>query len=245
MISILLLFCLGAVSGLLIGLMSRWRDRMRDGSYWPFGRRKTLGELAKLEQSEIVCPHCEGHIGADRDRQGTVQSCAICCRSFRVPPEHDPWHTTGAAWVVMIVALFFMAWPAWEAWEERTIQSEGVDALAKVVEKLPATGRRKGLPWNPYRVRVDFLTPGGRRLEAMRVDERLFTKLKAGTHVSIRYLKKDPSRLLIHGTADDMPAEWYSFFFGMFAAGLTGRIWCFKRDLAAKIQREPPLAWRA
>ena len=113
-----------------------------------------------------------------------------------------------------------------ETTEKKQIMQEGISTIAVPTAKISRRGRRGG---RSYKLDIEYAVQGGtRRTERVSVSKELYDKAETQPIVNIKYLSKDPSKLIIIGEPMERP-EMYVIGGIIFALGAAGTWWYFLR----------------
>ena len=112
-----------------------------------------------------------------------------------------------------------------ETTEKKQIMQEGISAIAVPTAKISQRGRRGG---RSYKLEIEYAVQGGtRRTERVSVSKELYDRTELQP-INIKYLSKDPSKLIIIGEPMEKP-EMYVIGGILFALGAAGTWWYFLR----------------
>ena len=124
-----------------------------------------------------------------------------------------------------------------ETTEKKQIMQEGISTIAVPTAKISRRGRRGG---RSYKLDIEYAVQGGtRRTERVSVSKELYDKAETQPIVNIKYLAKDPSKLIIIGEPMEKP-EMYVIGGIIFALGAAGTWWYFLRKRPVQ-QVAPPV----
>ena len=113
-----------------------------------------------------------------------------------------------------------------ETTEKKQIAQEGISTIAVPTAKISRRGRRGG---RSYKLEIQYAVQGGtRHTERVSVSKELYDKAETQPIINIKYLSKDPSKLIIIGEPLEKP-EMYVIGGIIFALGAAGTWWYFLR----------------
>ena len=122
-----------------------------------------------------------------------------------------------------------------ETTEKKQIMQEGISAIAVPTAKISQRGRRGG---RSYKLEIEYAVQGGtRRTERVSVSKELYDRTELQP-INIKYLSKDPSKLIIIGEPMEKP-EMYVIGAIIFALGAAGAWWFFLRKRPQQVA--PPV----
>jgi hypothetical protein len=123
-----------------------------------------------------------------------------------------------------------------ETTEKKQIMQEGISTIAVPTAKISRRGRRGG---RSYKLEIEYAVQGGtRRTERVSVSKDLYDKAESQPIINIKYLAKDPSKLIIVGEPMEQP-EMYVIGGIIFALGAAGTWWYFLRKSPQQVA--PPV----
>ena len=123
-----------------------------------------------------------------------------------------------------------------ETTEKKQIMQEGISTIAVPTAKISRRGRRGG---RSYKLDIEYAVQGGtRRTERVSVSKELYDKAETQPVINIKYLPKDPSKLIIIGEPMEKP-EMYVIGGIIFALGAAGTWWYFLRKRPQQVA--PPV----
>jgi len=113
-----------------------------------------------------------------------------------------------------------------ETTEKKQIAQEGISTIAVPTAKISRRGRRGG---RSYKLEIQYAVQGGtRHTERVSVSKELYDKAETQPIINIKYLSKDPSKLIIIGEPLEKP-EMYVIGGIIFPLGAAGTWWYFLR----------------
>jgi hypothetical protein len=122
-----------------------------------------------------------------------------------------------------------------ETTEKKQIMQEGISTIAVPTAKISRRGRRGG---RSYKLEIEYAVQGTRHTEQVSVSKELYDKAELEPLINIKYLAKDPSKLVIIGEPMERP-EMYVIGGIIFALGAAGTWWYFLRKRPQQVA--PPV----
>ena len=123
-----------------------------------------------------------------------------------------------------------------ETTEKKQIMQEGISTIAVPTAKISRRGRRGA---RSYKLEIEYAVQGGtRHTEQVSVSKELYDKAELEPIINIKYLAKDPSKLIIIGEPMERP-EMYVIGGIIFALGAAGTWWYFLRKRPQQVA--PPV----
>ena len=123
-----------------------------------------------------------------------------------------------------------------ETTEKKQIMQEGISTIAVPTAKISRRGRRGG---RSYKLEIEYAVQGGtRQTQRVSVSKELYDKAESEPIINIKYLSKDPSKLIIIGEPMEKP-EMYVIGGIIFALGAAGTWWYFLRKRPQQVA--PPV----
>ncbi len=123
-----------------------------------------------------------------------------------------------------------------ETTEKKQIIQEGISTIAVPTAKISRRGRRGG---RSYKLDIEYAVQGGgRRTERVSVSKELYDKAETQPVINIKYLSKDPSKVIIVGEPVEKP-EMYVIGGILLALGAAGTWWYFLRKRPQEVT--PPV----
>jgi hypothetical protein len=134
--------------------------------------------------------------------------------------------------IALLVGPFILVMNYLETSKNQKIDREGIAVAAEPTQKIEKRGRRGR---RSYKVEIEFpLQGGGKHTAQVDVSHQLYDRVDTIPALQIKYLKEDPSDLIIVGEPLSKPEMNY-IGIGALALGAIGTWWYF-------IRKQPQLA---
>lgn len=138
----------------------------------------------------------------------------------------------------LVIGPFFLFMNYKETSEKRQIAQEGISTIAVPTAKISRRGRRGG---RSYKLEIEYAVQGGgRRTERVSVSKEMYDKAETQPIINIKYLAKDPSKLIVVGESLEEPGM-YVVGGIIFALGIAGTWWYFIRKRPVDQTAAPPV----
>lgn len=123
-----------------------------------------------------------------------------------------------------------------ETAEKKKIDREGIETAALPLSKIERKGRRGS---KTYKLEIQYPDQaGGTHTQEVTVPRDLYDNIEANPILNIKYLKEQPTKLVVVGPPLESPEMNYVGI-GLLAFGLFGTWWNFIRKKPAAQPQEP------